>query len=1172
MLDGKRKQRDKYPPHLSPEESQRVLEQMRDSEAKFWDSSLLDDAYRLHPEWAGLPIRDKPRIGDDVNRHYRSGSTWRPRDPLAIDLDGDGIEVLGANAQPVLFDHNADGLKTGTGWLKGDDAWVVMDRDGNGTIDSGRELFGVDTLITDRKTVTNPDGSTSVVTFERNATSGFEALRAQDSNNDGVLDAKDAAFAQVRLWRDLNSDGISQAGELSTLEANGIVSIGLVANNTTKDLGGGNSITGKATVTRLTGGSTEMDSVMVGGESAANLNLTDNPFYREFTDKIPLTDLAKTLPEIKGSGELRDLREAMSLDTAQGRRLAELVQKFGAAATQAERLKLTEQILSAWADTGKTDFVSPLAGNMVRTIDMAVGTPAERKATFLALCGDAMDAKVPGWRSLLDGAAFEQQRIGGVGTVLDVGTDALFAAAISAGVLLSKKGPAGDAWYGVPGAGRNALDTELNQLTVLESFNGAAFPLWNVFFRATPPGTLGAQYERVSGNAQVSNLLYEAYGSLRDSVYTALATQTYLQKYPDLVSLDISDAGVAFKFDALNAEIDKLWASNKREAAALILDLNRAYGSQLTNLGWDAKGRLEQVYLNAAEDGEVRAALAASSQAILRANNAAATAGADLYVAAESALNVSAGAGNDLLMGGVAADSLSGDSGNDILIGGRGDDALTGSDGDDTLVGGIGNDTLDGGLGNDTFLFSAGFGQDVLNQNDNGSSRLDVVKFTDLASTDVQSFERVGSNLVLSFKNGDRLTLTNYYYSDGWWEYKINQIQFTDMSWDQATIKAKTVTQGTTGNDSIAGYDGGPNVTNGLAGNDTITGGNQADWLDGGEGNDSLTGNAGNDTLLGGEGNNALDGGDGNDVLTSGSGADVLLGGAGNDTLTAGAGNDTLDGGLGNDTFLFSAGFGQDVLNQNDNGSSRLDVVKFTDLASTDVQILERVGLNLVLSFKNGDRLTLTNYYYSDGWREYKINQIQFTDMSWDQAAIKAKTVALVAGTSANDALTAIAGMPNRLLGDAGNDSLTGGSGNDSLDGGTGDDVLTGGAGGDTYLFGKDYGADRIVENDATAGVVDRVQLGAGLTAADLKFTRSGNNLVAAVNGTTDTLTLQDWYLGSAYQVEEFRFSNGDVLTNSQVQSLVSAMAGFSSGAALSFEGEKPALHQQPHLGVSALM
>ncbi|MGH7455336.1 MAG: hypothetical protein ACRENG_28545, partial [bacterium] len=89
-------------------------------------------------------------------------------DPLAIDLDGDGIETAGINgASTVLFDHNADGLKTGTGWLKGDDAWLVRDLNGNGTIDSGAEMFGDQTLL--------PNG--------QKAASGLQALRALDSNS-----------------------------------------------------------------------------------------------------------------------------------------------------------------------------------------------------------------------------------------------------------------------------------------------------------------------------------------------------------------------------------------------------------------------------------------------------------------------------------------------------------------------------------------------------------------------------------------------------------------------------------------------------------------------------------------------------------------------------------------------------------------------------------------------------------------------------------------------------------------------------------------------------------------------------------------------------------------------------------------------------------------------------
>ncbi|KQV46299.1 hypothetical protein ASC95_27250 [Pelomonas sp. Root1217] len=93
-------------------------------------------------------------------------------------MDGDGIETRsGRDGQPVLFDHDADGRKTGTGWLQPDDGWLTLDRNANGTIDSGRELFGVDTL--------KRDG-----TLARN---GFDALTDLDQNGDGKINAADSA-------------------------------------------------------------------------------------------------------------------------------------------------------------------------------------------------------------------------------------------------------------------------------------------------------------------------------------------------------------------------------------------------------------------------------------------------------------------------------------------------------------------------------------------------------------------------------------------------------------------------------------------------------------------------------------------------------------------------------------------------------------------------------------------------------------------------------------------------------------------------------------------------------------------------------------------------------------------------------------------------------------------
>ncbi len=146
-------------------------------------------------------------IDPNTNNAWRSATAPRPRDPLAIDLDGDCIETVGIptnGTAPILFDHDADNVRTGTGWLQPDDAWLVLDRDGNGSIDSGRELFGVDTVIT----VSSYMFGATV----RNAYNGFEALRQLDVGSaaapadfgDNVFDSRHAAFTQVRLLRDPN--------------------------------------------------------------------------------------------------------------------------------------------------------------------------------------------------------------------------------------------------------------------------------------------------------------------------------------------------------------------------------------------------------------------------------------------------------------------------------------------------------------------------------------------------------------------------------------------------------------------------------------------------------------------------------------------------------------------------------------------------------------------------------------------------------------------------------------------------------------------------------------------------------------------------------------------------------------------------------------------------------
>jgi len=93
------------------------------------------------------------------------------------------------------------------------EAIVVRDLNGNGTIDSGRELFGDNTLLT-----RGPKAG-------QRAANGFEALADLDSNNDGQFNAADASFASVKLWKDVNQNGISEAGELFTFAQLGVQGI-----------------------------------------------------------------------------------------------------------------------------------------------------------------------------------------------------------------------------------------------------------------------------------------------------------------------------------------------------------------------------------------------------------------------------------------------------------------------------------------------------------------------------------------------------------------------------------------------------------------------------------------------------------------------------------------------------------------------------------------------------------------------------------------------------------------------------------------------------------------------------------------------------------------------------------------------------------------------------------
>ncbi|PAU66701.1 calcium-binding protein, partial [Pseudomonas sp. PIC25] len=142
----------------------------------------------------------------------------------------------------------------------------------------------------------------------------------------------------------------------------------------------------------------------------------------------------------------------------------------------------------------------------------------------------------------------------------------------------------------------------------------------------------------------------------------------------------------------------------------------------------------------------------------------------------------------------------------------------------------------------------------------------------------------------------------------------------------------------------------------------------------------------------------------------------------------------------------------------------------------------------------------------------------------------------------------------DQLFGWYGNDVLNGGEGDDwlygeqdddILDGGSGNDYLDGGTGSDTYLFGNGSGVDTINNYDTAAASVDTLQFGDGVSVEQLWFRRNGSNLDVSIIGSSDKVSISSWYSSSNYHLDQFKMADGKTLLESQVQSLVDAMASF---------------------------
>ena len=1102
-------------------------------------------------------------------------------DPLIFDLDGDGIKTTGLDQSRTYFDLDSNGFAERTAWVDASDGLLVLDRNNDGQIASGQELFGDQTLLANGV----------------RAASGFEALKEFDSNRDGRIDTKDEVYSKLKIWRDLNSDGISQAEELKGLSDYNIASISLSSTSS-------NASDVMNNIQRRVGSFIKTDgSGGVIGEYLLNRNTLES--HDLLDGKITVSEDILALPDLPGAGNVSSLRVAMAKDTSG--RLKKLVSDLVNADDTINRNQLFTEAVYKW--TG-ADTVDPKSrGNFIDARRLAVlekfmGTdfagsnganPNENAAPLLNKA----------YRKLMNRL---YASIAGNTFLKELVNKVEYAATVESGLVvdLSKIRAEIDKKMAVnPAAGRQMLDdflrvaygSGLEDSESLKDFcahyatesSETAKIVYAVdrdaiigsekadSLYATAADTLlygGVGNDTLSGS-QGNDILIGGQGD--DVLYGSTGDDIYVFSKGDGVDY-ISDSGgidtIQFCKDIRPDDVSikrvaqgdhyNLELAIKDSADRIVVDdyFGHYYYSGFSET---PQKKIDKVVF---ADGTIWT----QDTIYQRMHNITGTNDRDEIYAYDGGDVVYHGlAGNDTLHGGKGNDKLYGDDGDDVLAGrdgddlidgGTGNDCILGDAGNDVLIGGEGNDEIRGGTGSDTYIFNRGDGVDIIEETDGfdkiclgeGITPDDVVARVSLVNSNEVSLE------LLLKGTDDKITVRRQFgtfsYSNGDTASsgaQIEQITFTDGTvWGIDEIYRRAhVMSGTDGNDNFHAAGGSAVVYNGRSGDDYIAGT---------MGDDKLYGDDGDDTIYGGEGN---------------------------DLLVGGKGNDELSGFRGDDTYIFNKGDGSDMISE----CGGTDTIKFGEGITPDDVDVKRVyksgsdyGYVLELSLKGtSDKISVKNYfgYYSySGFHkpspESLIEKVVFADGTvWTQDTISSK-VHNITGTEDSETIQAfdddavtyygLGGNDNlygsksddKLYGDDGNDHIVGYGGDDLLVGGTGNDYLDGYYGNDTYIFNKGDGSDTVYD---AGGNDDKIML--GYNSQDIMFERLGNNLRLRMIGSADSITIDSWYANNSnqYKIETFKSATGSTITHTQIENLIQAMSSFQKDTGMTWE---QALTTQP--------
>ena len=1021
--------------------------------------------------------------------------------PLVLDLDGDGVEVsaFGQSGQ-VYWDIDQDGFGEASSWVMPDDGLLAFDRNGNGYIDDNNELFG--TLTTD----------------------GFSVLSAMDNNNDSQITSSDANFSRLRVWQDINSDGFSQTNELRSLTQVGITAIDLNASLSNGNING-NQVSHVSTFT-MNGGTHEIADVWFNFDQM-------NSVYQGSQN---LTDEVAVLPELRGYGNMMNLRVAMSKDGT----LQTMVQSLANMSVDEvfdpanSVIGLVNDIMFRWAgvdgmdpngrgdaigDARVLEFLEELTGKDF--YQRGYEDPMEIGSQMLrATYGGVQGAIFTHLLTQVAGAQiFEQSGNYNAETDSLEGTFVLDFDAL-------------ESVFDYAGATGEALSAQwINVLTVIK------FTIGFENLSSTDTAALEALVDTTTGGTYT---LEELIG-VRDAYFGVNTLVTLVDGNNDnliygmLANEFITGSANADEIHG-NGGNDEIYGSGGNDDLFGESGVDTIYGEDGADILTGGEGN-DYLVGGAGNDTYVYTSGVDVIQEAQGNDEIVLPIG---YELADMRLEYSdeAQTGLDIYFNDVLSirlqnwydpngkveritfadnsvfnlveaftDTTDGTPEDDILTGHdhayQPNDEIWGQDGNDIITGGLGDDLLYGNTGNDTYF--VGSGVDTIYEE--GSETSDTIRFGAGVGAGDLRFETDadGLDLFIYFSDVLKARVVGQFSGAGSVEY----ISLNGVS----TINLMT----------------------------TVT---------------TQVGSATEDYITG-----IAQGGPTSNIIKAKAGNDIVMAGDGDDVINGGTGDDTLNGGEGNDSYVYDLSYNAGFDTVIDLGGTADVISVNTSLASANLSFSRNETNNLIVNLGGQQAMLLAGFFQTQG----RIESIAFTDQTLSLNSIvnilgtsanetlngDASTLFgddLIFGYGGNDTLNGLTGG-DVLYGGDGTDTINGGDGNDTLfgeagadtmNGGAGDDVMEGGAAADTYLYSA--GSDTIREITNGNGVNDILKFGSGITLSNLTFVRdlaldyTGNNLW--VNQGSNSTLIEGQFVGTGIETLLFADNSTTSMTGVYVQTL----------------------------------